>query len=598
VAEALRIRKEKPRIDVRHALDLLGASFKGDHVGGMAEWLKNAVDAYIREDTPDAEQYIVVHLKLPARRTDWVFECVDFVGASYEEINEDLMMWCDPNAASKGGKFEVYGGHGNGGKFHMRENFREAEFMTYRDGLLTAFAFEDKDYGFDQRYKGAAIEPAKAIKIAGLDLAILPKPVRERFERGDVTFTLVRGIGPLPAPKWKDWREFKEKLQRHGQSKQLLDRVPTTIAVNGKIEILDLDAPKIPAKPGFEQPVVKDIPGTLSLDGEQVKFTKDGSSPGKLTLRTAAEPFANKGADSALNAIDIRGKVGVIASYRIMSLGIRNVIGGQFIYGECHCPVLEQLGCKENDRKQLAENDYSQALLHWIGEEVDRLAAKLIEKQDKEKMDQYAAVTRRFNALLNKWKNRFLEKLFIEVSGGPGIGAGFGGTGGGGNPEGKGGGGGGGKGRAGEGGDDGGGAGDEKKKAPKFPLVLISGQDNDPETDEPVMLDPRQEVIYQRPGDTAKNIWWINGQRPLADRLLAGGPTSERWRDYLLQRYIDIIQTYVLGQRWKEAVDASPDDVTQWMLETIGRIQDSATRDLEDFMFGAAGGGNGEQPPA
>lgn len=592
-----RIKKEKPRIDVRHALDLLGASFKGDHVAGMAEWLKNAVDAYIREDAPDAEQFVVIHLKLPAKRSEWEFECVDFVGASFEEINEDLMMWCDPNAASKGGKFDVYGGHGNGGKFHMRENFREATFFTYRDGLLTAFGFEGKDYGFDPRYKGAEVEPARAIQIAGLVLDTLPKSVRGRFERGEVAFTVVRGTGPLPAPKWKDWREFKEKLQRHGQSKQLLERVPVTVAVNGKIVIEDLDAPKIPAKPGFEEPLVKDIPGTLLIEGEQVKFTRDGSSPGKLTLRTAAEPFANKGADSALNAIDIRGKVGVIASYRILSLGIRNVIGGQFVYGECHCPVLEQLGCKENDRKQLADNDYSQALLHWIGEEVDKLAGKLIEQQDREKMDQYAAVTRRFNALLNKWKNRFLEKLFIEVSGGPGIGAGFGGSGGGGGVA-QGDGGVGGQRRVGEDDDNGGGAGDEKKKAPKFPLVLISGQDPDPDTGEHVLLDPRQEVVYQRPGDTVKNIWWINGQRPLADRLLAGGPTSERWRDYLLQRYIDIIQTYVLSQRWKEAVEINPDDVTQWMLETIGRIQDSATRDLEDFMFGAAGGRNGDRPEA
>src|SRR5436309_5541662 len=151
-AEKMHIKKEKPRIVVKHALDLLGADFRGDHVAGMAEWLKNSADAYVREDTPDDEQYIVVALDLTGRKSDWSFEVVDFVGLTYEEIYEELMVWCDPNAASKGGRFEVYGGHGNGGKFHMRENFTTSVLWSYRDGRLTALGFdEDKDYGFDPR---------------------------------------------------------------------------------------------------------------------------------------------------------------------------------------------------------------------------------------------------------------------------------------------------------------------------------------------------------------------------------------------------------------------------------------------------------------
>ena len=60
-----------------------------------------------------------------------------------------------PDAATKGGLYDdVYGGHGNGGKFHMRENFRRAELVTYRDGELTVFRFENKSYGFDPKFRG------------------------------------------------------------------------------------------------------------------------------------------------------------------------------------------------------------------------------------------------------------------------------------------------------------------------------------------------------------------------------------------------------------------------------------------------------------
>jgi len=596
-ADRVRIKKEPPKINVKFALDLLGADFKGDHVAGMAEWLKNSADAYIREDVADDEQHIVIHLQLPARKADWSFEVIDFVGLTYDEVYDDLMVWCDPNAASKGGKFDVYGGHGNGGKFHMRENFRTSVLWGYRDGRLTAFGFDDeKDYGFHPKYQATEIEPRKAIKEAGLDLTVLPEAVRERFDRGDIRFTIVRGIGPDPAPKWRSWREFIEKLQRHGQAKQLLDRCPVTVAVNGKIEVDDLDAPKIPAKPGFEKPIVIDIPARLPLDGDEVVLSRDGTSPGTLTLRVAAEPFPARGADSSLNSIDVKGKVGVIATYRIQELGVSNLIGSQFVYGQCSCPVLEQLGCKENPRKRLAENDYSVALLRWIGDRVDELANRLIEHEDREKMQQHAAVTQRFNALLNKWKNQFLDKIFAEITRGPGSGPGYGGTGGGGDPAGGSGGRGGGPGRAGEG-TGGGGSGEETKgRVPKYPIVLISGVDKDPHTDEAVVLDPRHPVVYQRPTDVARNIWWINHQRPLAERLMAGGPTSERYRDYLLQRYVDILQTYLVSQRWRETMEPQIENVTDWMLESIGRVHDAAWRDLDDYLFGKASRDNGTQP--
>ena len=42
-----------------NALDLIGNEFKFDHAKGMAEWLKNAVDAYRRIDIKQEDQIVV-----------------------------------------------------------------------------------------------------------------------------------------------------------------------------------------------------------------------------------------------------------------------------------------------------------------------------------------------------------------------------------------------------------------------------------------------------------------------------------------------------------------------------------------------------------
>jgi hypothetical protein len=115
----------------------------------------------------------------------------------------------------------------------------------------------------------------------------------------------------------------------------------------------------------------------------------------------------------------------------------------------------------------------------------------------------------------------------------------------------------------------------------------VSGYEVDPDEGLPIRLDPAQDVVYQRPSDVRRNIWWINAQRPLAERVLReDGISSARWRDYLFQRYSDIIVTYAIQERWREESEPTPDIVSQWITEVIGKIHDSAARDLESFLFG------------
>ena len=146
----------------------------------------------------------------------------------------------------------------------------------------------------------------------------------------------------------------------------------------------------------------------------------------------------------------------------------------------------------------------------------------MAEQSEQEQEEQDFKNSSQFNHLLNDWKNQFMAKLYAEIFVGPGSGGGLGGEGGGGSGaggRGK----GSGDGASGDEGDKGGGSGDEKKKAQRYPTVLISNHDPDPlhpESGHSVSCDPRHPPVYQRPDDVDAGIYWINSQAPFARRTI------------------------------------------------------------------------------
>ena len=148
-----------------YVLDLVGNDFKFDHAKGMAEWLKNSVDAYRRDNVRQEDQDIVF------RFTDQsvprlTIECIDFMGMTLSDIEKALKIWFDPDAAKRGTDKKVYGGHGNGGKFYMRQMFRESQFMTYKDGILNIFGFnENKRYRLRPRVQRQGNEPDRGDEV-------------------------------------------------------------------------------------------------------------------------------------------------------------------------------------------------------------------------------------------------------------------------------------------------------------------------------------------------------------------------------------------------------------------------------------------------
>ncbi len=58
-----------------------------------------------------------------------------------QQIDDAFKRFFDPQAAKKGAKqanLKTLGGHGNGGKFYMRQMFKSSRAITYRDGLMTS----------------------------------------------------------------------------------------------------------------------------------------------------------------------------------------------------------------------------------------------------------------------------------------------------------------------------------------------------------------------------------------------------------------------------------------------------------------------------
>jgi hypothetical protein len=73
-----------------------------------------------------------------------------------------------------------------------------------------------------------------------------------------------------------------------------------------------------------------------------------------------------------------------------------------------------------NDRQKLLENDRSSALLEWVREQVEALAEKMETKIQQERKAQDLKNTSALNEMLNRWKDRFMNQVWIEMFAGQG----------------------------------------------------------------------------------------------------------------------------------------------------------------------------------
>lgn len=586
--------KEEPNVYHDNILDIWGNDFNFSHEKGLAEWLKNSVDAYRRMGESDKNQYISFRFTDETKSSPSTIECLDYAGMDLQDIEKALKWWGDPNAAKRGQKVKVYGGHGNGGKFYMRQMFQSSHFVTYKKGRMSIFGFNEKrKYGFADGYKDKPTSLDEALKIIGIEKTAIPNYLLHRLEHGETGFTLVRGIKPkkligknLPVVR------ICERLKYHPQARSPLKFSNVTVVHNGKTLINSLRMEEIEPMEGIEGPHIYEIPDMIELmtdddPHKEINMFDQGYERGKLVLKTTSIPFGRGGRKPELNCIDIVGEIGVIASYDMQQIGfLKYFPQAQYIYGECVCPILEDpdYDCVQNDRERLVDNERTQALLRWICGKIDEVAGKIAARETKQQEEQNTKTTDEFNQILNNWKNQFMSKLFSEILGGPGEGSstgGYGGEGSGGNERGQ------SEGKGGSADGEGGGKGDEKKKGLRAPLVLLSGQEDPDYPGLIVTFSDRHFAVEQRQQDVNRGIYWINREKPMAKKLIEKyGVKSPQWRNYLFQRYIDIFTKetiYRLAK--KEGGSLTPEQVDTEIMRVASMVYDKATIDLEDYLM-------------
>ncbi len=606
----IKIKEEANKIH-DNSLDLWGGAFNFSHEKGLAEWLKNSIDAYIRDNISDKDQHVLFRFTDQSGDASSLIECIDYCGMSHIDIEKAFRWWGDPNAATRGMKIMTYGGHGNGGKFYMRQMFQQSYFVTYRSGKLNIFGFnEHRKYGFADGFENLEIPLDKALKIAGIEENIIPFACLKRMREGTSGFTVVKGTQPKKIPRGKiNVSAICDRLKYHPQARRPLKFCSVGIIHNGKKIFDTLRMEDIEPLPDFEKPFEFEIPEIIELkdgsDIQQVHLSNKKYPAGSLILKTSSIPFGRAGRKADLNCIDIIGEVGVLASYTMIEVGpLKYYPQAQYIYGECMCPILEDPDndCVANDREHLLKSEVSLALLQWISQQIDVVGEQIASKENNEKEKKDLEITDEFNQILNKWKNQFMNRLFTEVFGGPGRGNSTGGTG----DEGTSGGengdtdSDGGKGNSGniEGG---GGEGELKKKGSAMPRVLLSGYHEDPDNPgQPFNLNERHYAVYQRPQDVKEGIYWINTSKVMAKRIIdTYGVDSSKWRDYLFQRYVDIfVKETIYRLAKKEGGSLRPEQIDEEIMHITSLVYDKAANDLEEFLLKDrfSGGGKNESP--
>jgi len=572
-------------------LDVVGQEFKFDHAKGLAEWIKNCADAYNCDEVPDDEQVMLIDLYEANPKRDSTFSVTDFVGMTHAEIMGAFKRWGDPRAAKRGTRKQTLGGHGNGGKFYMRQSFKTSHFITYKAGKLNVYGFDkDRRYGFMEGHEDRAMSLADALEYAGVDLDVLPDQARRRLGVSG-GFTVVVGEKPEQFSGRATARSIIEKLLTHPQARRVIAHRPVFARfgkARGEYQLLEVSDPE--GRPDFSEAQIVELPATLTdANGDEHRFRDKKYPDAYLELRVAKEALRSKSADR----IDIAGAVGIIGSYAVHEMGGNVPAAAEFIYGECFCPKLEdpEEDLVKNDREKLVEGEKSRALLDWIRGQTTLLADRIAEADAKERRAQDLSQSSAFNEFLNEWKNKFMPTLMSTLFGGPGEGGGFGGTGAG-------------SGGAGENepapdgapnetdsdqgsGEEGGGGGEERKGR-RAPRVLLSSQNADPldPLGGPVDCSPRHPAVYQRHQDVPEGIYWINTSRPLAQRILDEYEShSTRWRDYMFQRYVEIILKESIRELERKQGSLNADLIDTHIDELYTRIHDQAENDLAGFLF-------------
>jgi len=406
------------------AIRLICKSYQA-HESGLPEWIKNAADAYVRENAPETKRIIVVIFDYGRRNVKPSISCLDFSGMTSTMIEQNFRIWADPEAGRRGLKNALFqgvqGGLGNGGKCYMTQMFEDyALIRTVKRGKANRYGviagsikfgyIPDRQSGRDFPIDDLQVELENVLTTIRCPLRILPETAIKAQKLAD-GFTIVTGVGPKGYGNKIPTRHLIENLQEHAQMIRSLDLCKVYVVINGELfnQGRPLTLPSITPMEGAEDPKVIQIAAILKdpISEEQVSTTNDNSLPyGTLILRTSdvSMRWSKKGRHNVI----YKAQTGYIGYVPVSELDIQSPYRDR-IYGECYLESLEPF--MQNERARLANSPLTRAVERFISEQIQAYAREF-ELRDRRQYDQEEKnALSKMNEALDRWKNRFLSEL-------------------------------------------------------------------------------------------------------------------------------------------------------------------------------------------
>ncbi len=565
-------------------LDTIGKSFRFKHAKGVAEWLKNSLDSYLRlrddgKESRSGGWPVFISLS-DSRGSKPSLAVIDFGGTSLKNVENFLLHWGDRKAATLGGsasRTAVTGGHGNGGKFYMREMWQSgARFLTWRDGKATSLIVDkkEKDKSGEWEFKNVEMTWRQAMEKAmpaaegsGHAQELIQhmetheKELVSELDAGKRGLTVLFGRKAAQNSSSNDvvnggrWNGDKliDEIREAPQARRPIRELAVSIFQNGALKIKRLSLATIAEDPNWPMEVLT-MPMELLSDKT---LAQDATNVGTLHIVMSDSQLTGRMKDH--NSVFVMDGAGnPIAFYPLRELpALAPSPYSSFVHAELQLTFPHVDDLVQNDRERLVSGTVTQAILTWTGERVSERIQVVEEAQHTSKNRSELQMAAIFNDALNQHAKLFLQELQSQIlidvvedpkGGGPGS---FGnGTG----PI-----------RTGEeqsndppqdppqqkGGSPGEGGSLEvpgttqKVNRPKFPQVLLSEMDADPgKTDgTSKRLTDRHPPLHQDDDDRRHNVWWINTTHPFAvEAIKHGGAKGSAFKNHQFFMFRDVVQ--------------------------------------------------------
>jgi hypothetical protein len=396
-------------------LDTIGKTFKFKHGKGIAEWLKNSLDQYLRlfeqgKESLHGNWPVYINLIDGSSQSKGPnFALIDFGGTTFNEIEGFFLYWGDKSAASHGKSIltkALTGGHGNGGKFYMREMWRDgSRFLTWKNGKATSivikkmddgstglFEIEDKSIQWREAFE-VALAPEEYLGGAKDLIAHLetksPDLVRELDSQSRGLSVIVgrRAVQVHSAHdvvnggKWK-YQRLIDDIKDAQQARRPIRELTISVFVNGSIQIEKILPPVIEGDPDW-------LEETHILFARNIEGLKEHSGKECGTLKIQKSINQLTGDLKELNSIylsDNKGNpVGAYGIFELPFTGHSPLLS--FMNAELQLEFKDLNDLITNDREKLVDSAITKSILEWCAQKIlDRVEAiEKVLKQNKQK---------------------------------------------------------------------------------------------------------------------------------------------------------------------------------------------------------------------